>query len=156
MAIAQTLQRYLADHDIKYDVIAHQPTMSSMRTAEACHISGDRLAKGVVLRDRDSYILATLPASHQIRLSDLRAQLGDHVDLATEREIEQLFRDCDRGAVPPVGECYGLDVIVDASIEEQPEIYFEAGDHATLVHIGRDEFARLTARARHGRFSAHH
>ena len=64
MAIAQTLQRYLTDHDIKYDVIAHQPTMSSMRTAEACHISGDRLAKGVVLRDRDSYILAILPASH--------------------------------------------------------------------------------------------
>ena len=156
MAIAPTLQKYLTDHHIKYDVIAHQPTMSSMRTAEACRISGDYLAKGVVLRDRSGYILAILPASHQIHLSDLRTQLGDHVDLATEQEIEQLFRDCDRGAVPPVGECYGLDVIVDASIAEQPEIYFEAGDHATLVHIGQAEFARLTAQARHGRFSTHH
>jgi hypothetical protein len=45
------------------------------------------------------------PASHHIHLSDLRMQLGDKVDLASEDEIAQLFRDCARGAVPPVGEC---------------------------------------------------
>ena len=50
MAIAPTFQRYLDQH-VTYDVIAHEPTMSSMRTAQACHISGDCLAKGVVLRD---------------------------------------------------------------------------------------------------------
>ena len=41
----------------------------------------------------------------------------------------------------------------DDSIEAQPEIYMEAGDHETLVHISHAQFARLTANARHGRFS---
>jgi len=49
MAIAPTLQKYL-DQNVTYDAIPHEPTLSSMRTAEACHISGDGLAKGIVLR----------------------------------------------------------------------------------------------------------
>ena len=75
--------------------------------------------------------------------------------MADEGEIKRLFPDCALGAVPPVGECYGLDVIVDDSIQERPEIYLEGGDHMTLVHMNQAQFARLMAEARHGRFSAH-
>jgi Ala-tRNA(Pro) deacylase len=154
MAIALTLQKYL-DQNVTYEVIPHEPTLSSMRTAEACHISGDGLAKGIVLRRDGGYMLAVLPASHHIRLSELRRQIGDDVDLADEMEIDQLFRDCAHGAVPPVGECYGSDVIVDDSIQEQPEVYLESGDHETLLSMSQAQFARVTAQARHGRFSVH-
>jgi Ala-tRNA(Pro) deacylase len=154
MSIAPTLQRYLADQNANYDVVPHEPTMSSMRTAEACHIPGDQIAKGIVLRDREGYMLAVLPASHHIHMPELEAELGRHVDLAAEQEFEPLFRDCERGAVPALGACYGLDVIVDDRVEQQPQVYFEAGDHETLVRMSREEFARLTARARHGRFSS--
>src|SRR5262245_2462695 len=152
MTIAPTFQRYL-DQKVTYGVIPHEPTMSSMRTAQICQISGDYLAKGIVLRYDDGYVLAVLPASHHIRLSELRKQLGADVDLASENEIAQLFQDCAYGAVPPVGDCYALDVIVDDSIEEQPEVYMEGGDHATLVHMDHAQFAQLTAGARHGCFS---
>ena len=118
-------------------------------------MSGERLAKGVVLRRDGGYMLAILPASHHIRLADLRTQLGEDVDLAAEGEIDALFGDCAQGAVPPVGDCYGLDVIVDDSIDRQSDVYLEAGDHATLIHLNHAEFAKLTADARHGRFSVH-
>lgn len=155
MSIAPTLRKYLAAEDIRYEEVRHEFSMTSARTAEACHISGDRLAKGIVLRRDGEYMLAVVPASHHLRLSELRAKLGDNVDMADETEIDQLFRDCARGAVPAVGECYGLDIIVDDSIEAQPEIYMEAGDHETLLHLSHAQFARLTASAPHGRFSAH-
>ena len=135
MSIAPTLQKYLAAENIQYKEIQHEPSMSSARTAEACHISGDRLAKGIVLRRDGEYVLAVVPASHHLRLSDLRTTLGDSVQMANEGEIHQLFRDCARGAVPAIGKCYGLDIIVDDSIEAQPEIYMEAGDHETLLHL---------------------
>src|SRR5580704_2749841 len=146
MTVAPTLQKYL-DQTVTYEIIPHDPTMSSTRTAEACHVPGDCLAKGVVLRRDGGYMLAILPASHHIHLSDLKMQFGDKVDLASEDEIAQLFCDCELGAVPPVGECYGLDVIVDDSIEAQREIYMEGGDHATLIHLGGGQFARLTVGA---------
>src|SRR6478609_6873062 len=100
MTIAPTLQKYL-DQTVTYELISHDPTMSSTRTAEACNVPGDYLAKGVVLRRDGGYLLAILPASHHIRLSTLKIQLGDKVALASEDESAQLFCDCERGAVPP-------------------------------------------------------
>jgi Ala-tRNA(Pro) deacylase len=156
MTLALTLEKFLDANNVEYDVIAHPPTKTSGETAEVCRIPGERIAKAVVLRDETGYALAVLPASHHISLSELRKQFGDDVTLATEREIEELFQDCERGAVPPIGECYGLDMVVDESIEQQPEVYFEGGDHATLVHMTHDEFAKMTASARHACFSVHH
>ena len=109
----------------------------------------------MLLRDESGYMLAVLPATHYIRMHDLRLQFGEDVELASEDEIDEFFQDCARGAVPPIGECYGLDIIVDDAIEGQGEVYLEAGDHTTLVHLSHAQFAKLTADARHGRFSVH-
>ena len=155
MAIALTLQQYLAEHGINYDVLPHAPTQSSMRTAEASHVPGEYLAKAVVLKGDAGYLLAVLPASHHLQLNDVAARLNREFEFATEEEIEALFRDCARGAVPPIGAAYGVDVIVDDSIACQPEIYFEGGDHATLVHVSGTQFARLIAETPRGHFSSH-
>ena len=153
MSIAPTLQRYL-DSNVVYDVITHEATPSSARTAQACHVSGDRLAKAIVLRRAGSYLVAVVPASHHIRLAELKAQLGDDVELADEQELQRLFLDCVPGAVPPIGQCYDLDVIVDDSIQEPHEIYLEGGDH-TVIRLSQAEFTRLMADARRFRFSGH-
>ena len=154
MTVSPTLQKYL-DQGVSYDLIAHAPTMSSTRTAEACHVSGEALAKAVVLRRDGGYMMAVLPASHHLHLSALKSQLGHKVDLASEDEIERLFGDCERGAIPALGECYGLDVIVDDSIDPRRDIYVEGGDHTTLIRMDGEEFARLTAKAWRGHFSTH-
>src|SRR5262245_18357400 len=154
MALAPTLQKHL-DQNVTYEVITHDPTMSSTRTAQACHVSGDRLAKAIVLRRDGGYMLPVLPASHHIRLQDLRQQIGDDMRLAEETEIKRLFPDCAIGAVRAIAECYDLDVIVDKSSQKQPDVYLEGGDHTTLVHISQAQFARLMSSARHGRFSVH-
>jgi Ala-tRNA(Pro) deacylase len=155
MTISPTLHKYLAAENIEYDEIPHVLTMSSAHTAQACHVPGDRLAKAIVLRREAGYMLAVLPASHHLRLAYLKTRFGDDIDLAGESEIDWLFADCARGAVPASGICYGLDVIVDDSIQMQPEIYIEAGDHETLLHLGHAQFARLTANALHDRISVH-
>jgi len=154
MTVSPTLQKYL-DQSVTYELIPHAPTASSTRTAEACHVPGDALAKAVVLRRDGGYMMAVLPASHHLHLSTLKNQLGHKVDLASEREIAELFADCDIGAIPPVGECYGLDVIVDDSIDARRDIYMESGDHATLIRMDGEQFARLTAKAWPGHFSTH-
>src|SRR4029450_4531564 len=141
------------EHPVRRD--SARPTMSSTRTAQACHISGDRVAKGIVLGGKGGFMLAGRPAAHHLDLSELSARFGDGVEMANETEIHRLFADCAYGAVPAVGACYGLDLIVDDSIEKQPEIYIEAGDHETLLHLSHAQFARLMANALHGRVSVH-
>jgi Ala-tRNA(Pro) deacylase len=155
MTIAPTLHRYLAAENIEYAEIPHALTMSSARTAQACHVPGDHLAKAVVLRHDGGYMLAVVPASHHVNLPDLKARLGEDLAMANEGEINRLFADCAPGAVPAVGRCYGLDLIVDDSIQAQPKVYIEAGDHETLLQLTHAQFARLTGSAPHGRFSVH-
>jgi Ala-tRNA(Pro) deacylase len=151
MSIAPKLQQYLDEAHVDYDLIEHQPTKSSMETARASSVPAEQVAKAVLLDTDDDYLLAVLPSDRRVELSELRSELGRKPRLASEDEIRSLFSDCDVGAIPPAG--YGLQVIVDDAIEQQPEVYFEAGDHASLVHMKHDEFSRMMRGARHGQFS---
>ena len=155
MTTASKLTQYLTSHGASYDELPHALTMSSLRTAEACHVSADCLAKAVVLQDDGGYLLAVLPASHHLRFQALEKQRHQPVRMVTEDEIGRLFPDCAPGAVPPIGAAYGLDTIVDDSIAERPDIYFEGGDHETLVHMSGPAFRALMADAQHGCFSSH-
>ena len=71
MAIAATLEQYLADHHVDYEVIDHTPTMTASRSAQQSHVSGDCLAKAVVVKDEEGLMLAVVPASHHIKLGAL-------------------------------------------------------------------------------------
>ena len=81
--------------------------------------------------------------------------MDTRLGLATEKEIAELFDDCDRGAVPPVGAVYGLEVVVDEGLAELPDVYFEGGDHRTLVHVTGDGFRTLMKDARRAQLSHH-
>ncbi|MDH3319392.1 MAG: YbaK/EbsC family protein [Betaproteobacteria bacterium] len=154
MNIARNLQDYLATQQIAYEVIGHSRTVNSSSTAQAAHVPGASVAKGVVVKDKAGYVMAVLPASHHVALSQLGAALRrDSLELASESELTNLFCDCAVGAVPPLGAAYGLPMIVEEALAEQPDVFFEAGDHEHVIHVTRNEFMRLiegTPRAHFG------
>jgi Ala-tRNA(Pro) deacylase len=126
MGIAITLAQYLAERGVKYDVVEHPHAVTASESAKTSHISLNRLAKAVVLKGKDGFMLAVLPASGHIQFGQLCRQLGA---------------------------AYGLKVIVDDSLANEPEIYLEGGDHASLVHISGSTFRGLLADAQHARFT---
>jgi Ala-tRNA(Pro) deacylase len=154
MGIAISLAQYLVDRDIDYDLIPHCHTMTASGSAIASGVSADRVVKAVVLKRYHGFVIALLPASRDLQLNALQRMLGDDVDLANEEQAETLFPDCEPGAIPALSAAYGLDAVVDDTLAQQPEIYFEAGDHANLVHITGTSFRGLTAGARYGQFTA--
>jgi Ala-tRNA(Pro) deacylase len=135
MTIAPKLHQYLDDQHADYDVIMHPPTQSAMQTARVCHIPAGCMAKAVLLDTPDEYLLAVLPADRRIGLTELRSELGAKPRVADEDEIVAVFDDCAFGAVPPLGAGYGLVTIIDDSLLNQPDIYFEGGDHSSMVHM---------------------
>ncbi len=155
MAVAITLQQYLEDLDVEYDVLVHSHTVSASRTAQKSHVPGDQIAKAVVLKSEDGFLVAVLPASHHLDLARLSSWLDRPVGLATEDEASALFPDCALGAFPPLGAAYGVEAILAEDLAEQPEVYFEGGDHASLVHVSAAQFRNLMAGARRGQFSQH-
>jgi len=153
MSIATTLAQYLVDHNVAYDLVQHPHTETASGSAAASGVPANRVVKAVVLKGDDGFMIALVPASDHIRFDELRNVLGKDVDLANEEQVETLFLDCEPGSVPALGAAYGLNVVMDDSLTEPPEVYFESGDHANLVHISGETFRELMMGARHGRFA---
>ena len=155
MTIATKLKQHLDSSGVSYDTVAHPRTVSAMESAEAAHVPGDAVAKTVVIHHGDGYVLAVVPCSHRVDLTTLQELLDRPLGLASEREIDTLFDDCDSGAIPPIGSAYGLPTMLDASLKGRSAIWFEGGDHRTLVHVSGQDFDRLMQGARQESFSHH-
>lgn len=155
MAIANTVEHYLMRHQVPYDVMMHPYAASSRDTASAAHIPADRLAKAVLLRERDHYIMAIVPASHYVHLNALRRRLGRRVELVGEKEAQRLFADCSHGAIPALGPAYGIETWLDEELAEAPEVYFEAGDHELLLRVSGECFLTLLRPAQRANLSHH-
>jgi Ala-tRNA(Pro) deacylase len=155
MTIAASVQDCLVREGVHYDMIAHERTRDSNHSAQAAHIPGDRLAKCVMLEDDEGYLMAVVPATHKVDLGAVHRQLDRELGLATDRELVELFKDCEPGAWPPLGPAYGIDTILDQSLVDATDIYFEAGDHRALVHLSGGDFLKLMANAPRGQISRH-
>ncbi|MFC3285065.1 aminoacyl-tRNA deacylase [Litchfieldella rifensis] len=155
MAMAMTMREYLRSQDIDYEEIKHPREVTANRIAELTHIAGNHLAKAVLLNGESGYRVAVLPSTCEADLDRLSSMLHERIGLASEDEVKRSFDDCDPGALTPLGQAYGLQVFVDDELRNQPDIYFEAGDHETLVHMSGREFNRLMSGVEHGHFSRH-
>ena len=153
MSVAPRLRHYLEAQHVDFEILEHKPTRSAMQTARTCHIPAEQLAKAVLLDTRDDYLLAVLPSDRRLDLAELREELGAKPRLVEEDQLTVIFDDCEMGAIPALGSGYGVATIVDDRLTEQPDIYFEAGDHASLIHVDQTDFRRLMKSAQHGRFS---
>ena len=153
MTIAKKLQDYIDREGIAYDTVPHHRTATTSQSAQAAHVPGSRLAKTVVVHHETGYVLAVVPSTHRIELTTLQEVMDRRLGLASEDEVSTLFSDCDEGAAPPVGKAYNVPVIMDESLGNANDVYFEGGDHRTLVHVTGPNFRTLMKDAQVARFS---
>jgi len=157
MAISRTLQAYLKEHGVKYRIVHHARTGSSMESAEQAHIPGGALAKAVMTRDGNDFLMLVLPSDYHVDLDSLSTRLGRTLTMANEAEFSARFSDCERGAVPPLGYVYGIRTLWDPStaLGADEKVYFEAGDHENLIQVSGEQFHELMASAERSEFSRH-
>ena len=153
MAIASRLKWYLDVHGLEYEILSHSHTTTSHDSACAAHVPEEQVAKSVLLGDEWGYVMAILPASRRVVFDSLQTQLGRTLHLASEKELAEVFFDCELGAVPSLGDAYGIPTLIDDALLEASDIYLEAGDHEALVRLRGTDFAALAASWQHGPIS---
>jgi Ala-tRNA(Pro) deacylase len=140
----QKLKKFLDDNGVKYVTISHSKAYTALEIAEKAHIPGKDLAKTVMVKLDGRTAMAVVPASEHIDLEKLAATTGaEEAILCDEKEFENLFPDCETGAMPPFGNLYDMGVYVSDSLAEDEEIAFNAGSHTELVRLAYDDFARV-------------
>lgn len=151
MAISKTLKNYLALQGISYDIVPHRHTKTTMNGVTSAHLAAEMVAKPVILEDDGGYIMAVVPANHHVKFGKLNKFLGRKMGLATEPELAGLFFDCEIGAIPPVGQAFGVDTIIDDSLTNCADIYMEAGDHMGFLHLNGNAYRKMMRTAQHAR-----
>jgi Ala-tRNA(Pro) deacylase len=153
MAIPSRIRDFLDSANIPYEELRHQTAFTGQEIAHTLHLSGKRCAKTVVLDGDGKPVMAVLPASNRLNLQDLRAAMEvTRLEMLPESELIKLFPDCERGAIPPLGRLYGMNVWVDRSISDSEQIVFCAGTHEDCIRMRYSDFAKL-AMPRVSRFS---
>jgi Ala-tRNA(Pro) deacylase len=138
------LRIFLDDHNVKYLVVSHSLAYTAQGVAALAHVSGKKLAKTVIVKIDGVLAMAVIPASLHVDLDRLRTFAGaQEVELATEREFQNAFPDCETGAMPPFGNLYDMVVYADSSFGSHEEITFSAGSHRELVRMFWGDMVRL-------------
>jgi Ala-tRNA(Pro) deacylase len=137
------IDAFLADHDVSFETLSHPPAYSAQKRAKYLHVPGGQVAKGVLLRGPAGYLLAVLPATHQIDTDQLGVALGGSVRLADQAEIAVVFRDCEWGVVPPFGTIYGIRTVVEECLAPDSLLIFEGQTHFEAVRMRCADFERL-------------
>ncbi|MFK0573855.1 aminoacyl-tRNA deacylase [Endozoicomonas sp.] len=144
MTIPNTVHAFLREKGVPYQTVNHSPSKSSLQSAISAQVPLHKLAKAVILRDADKhYLMAIIPAANRVQIHQLNQVTNASFHLATEAEVYQQFQDCKPGAVPPIGQPYQMDMMWDDRLANSPDIYLEAGDHETLIHLLQENFQQL-------------
>lgn len=138
------LKEYLDGHHIKYVTISHSPAYTAQEIAASAHIPGRALAKTVMIKVDGKMAMAVLPASFQVDFDLLEEASGAHqIEMASEKEFEDRFPECELGAMPPFGNLYDMEVFVADALAEDDEIAFNAGSHTELIRMSYRDFEDL-------------
>jgi len=155
MTILKKLKDYLEKNQVRYEVGYHERVYTSQEIAAAMHVPGKELTKVIMVKADGKMVMLVLPTSYRVDTKKLKKVFQcKRLGIAKEKDFEELFPDCEIGAMPPFGNLYNLEVWVDQILTEDELIIFQAGSHVETLRIKYSDYARLVS-PKVGDFSVH-
>ena len=152
MTMITQLQNCLSQHKTRFDLLSHRAAMTTREAARRAGVPPQQMAKPVILDDfQGHWMMPVVPASRHDDLEKVHKLTHRHWRLVRERDFGKRFADCEVGAIPAVGNLFGLETLIDQSLTEQPDIYFESGRHDELVHMSGKQYMALMPEAKRGK-----
>lgn len=140
----ERMKRFLDDNRIAYRCTPHSTTYRAMDTAAAAGVPPYRVAKAVIVMINHSPVMVVIPTDTTVNLTRLGEAASAYAAwLAPEQELALCFPDCQAGAVPPLGNLWGLRVYADESLAANDRIAFNAGTHEELLEMSWSDFVEL-------------
>lgn len=142
--VPQNLEQFLNQSKVWYEVRHHPPTMTAEELAQKENVNGHQVAKVVLMKEKGRYYMMVLPASYFVDIREARRATG-HPDLhfATETELNQIFADCELGAMPPMGNLYNIPMWAERDLMDDDEIEFNGGSHEDAIRMKYLDWERL-------------
>jgi Ala-tRNA(Pro) deacylase len=144
MPLLEKLRVFLDENHAEYTHTVHSIAYTAREVALAEHLPAREVAKVVVVHGDSGYHMLIVPATKLVDFQEVRIALGlSHARMVPETELNRVFPDCELGAMPPMGNLYGIAVYLDSAMAAEDVITFNAGTHRDVVHMKTAEFRRV-------------
>jgi Ala-tRNA(Pro) deacylase len=137
--IPSTVEAHLRERYRGYEHHVHAPADTALDLAAAEHVTGDRVAKPVVLRLDGKLAIAVVRATDRVDLAALERATWARAEIVPEGEFSKAFLPCEPGAEPPFA-MFGARILVDEKLMRAPKLVMPAGTHQDAVILDTTEW----------------
>lgn len=127
------IRAYLQEHNIEFKELIHEPVGDPILYSQKLGTQLAQQAKALLLRCKDinnkrHFVVVTLPANKRVEFDKVAKVIGNtkSVRVAPKEKMKELTN-CNPGELPPLAKLWGLQLIMDKDLLNEPEIYFNAG-----------------------------
>ena len=85
MTMSASLENFLIEHQVDYQLVPHRYTDTAFNTASTAHIRASCMVKGVLLQDQQSYIMIALGADRALDINQINRQLNRQLQVLLYR-----------------------------------------------------------------------
>ncbi|MFO7593842.1 MAG: HDOD domain-containing protein [Pseudomonadota bacterium] len=103
----------------------------------------DQVVRAVMVKSGRAYLMAVVNAEQEVDILTLNRLFKRKFEMCSAEEVARLFPECDAHALPPLAEPYGLQAIMDKSIDAMEQVFFASGKSGQFIGSSRDDFAGL-------------
>jgi Ala-tRNA(Pro) deacylase len=140
----------LQTHQVWFETFEHQPVRTSEEAAQirdgyTLHQGAKALLVRVKISNADKkFMMLVIPGDFRFEVAKVKALFAaKDIRFATEAEVDELTGGVQPGGVPPFGNLFGLEVIVDPAVLKNDKIIFNAGDRRFSVGMNSSDYQQL-------------
>jgi len=148
MILAASIKKLLDGNMIAYQVLQHKRVERLGNAAQLLKCDPDKILTAQVLEDHLGKLLVVYRLSTKIDLNKLQRLLNRTLTVVATTKVNRLFNDCDAGCWPPIGQAYGLEMVIDKSINKYSSLFFSSGSNTSMVQIQTNDYLLLNSRAK--------
>lgn len=133
-----------------FETFEHEPVRTSDEAAKVRKGYGLRQgAKAIILKIKKQnrqreYVMLVLPGHLRFDSKKTKKVLGARdITFASEEDVLEVTAGVQPGGVPPLGNLFGLKVVVDEGLLKNEKIVFNAGDKRYSIAMKTDDYVSL-------------
>lgn len=145
--VTSQIVEILKDHGVWFETFEHEPVRTSEQAAKLRDgYTINQGAKAMIVRVKISnterkFVMLVLPGGMRFDTRKVKKLFNaKDIRFATEEEISSITEGVLPGGVPPFGNIFGLEVIVDPLLLENEKIIFNAGDRSFSIGMGSQDY----------------
>ncbi len=144
MPIPAKITKFLESSKVKYEVLKHRTVYTAFDKSQTLRVKPSLIGKTLVLRLDNKPVIVLIPADKNLDKNLLKKTLkAKKIDFIKEAWMKKTFKGIKLGAIPPFGNLWKINTVVDKNLLFGPKVILNSGHYNFSIKINSSAFKKL-------------